>query len=371
MKTTISSAAAKLFPENGFPLITIYMPTHRAGSDIWQDPIRFKNLMRAAEHDLETAGLPRKRRDALLQPLAEMRDDREFWQYQADGLAVFRSDTGIERFHLPVPVPELHVVGSRYHLKPLLMSMANRQNFYVLALSQKTSRLFRGSPNGLDEVTGLVMPEGLPGRANGQGASLQSHSTGNGGQVKHGAELDRKPQLAAYCRQVDKAIREAVGDNDPLIVASVDQLAVTFREVSSSPGLLATVVSGNPDTTSKDQLFETALPLAMAHFDRRRLDAEEQFLRSIHSGRGLDQTGETIRAARQGRIETLFVPVGLQVWGQIDGNGALSISDFKRPQDQDLLNLALIDTWKSGGQVFAVAPENMPGGRTIAAVARF
>lgn len=288
MKTRASSAAAaRLFAENGFPLITLYMPTHRAGADIWQDPIRFKNLMRSAEHDLETAGVARNRIDVLLQPLAEIRDDRQFWQHQADSLAVFRSDSGIERFRLPESVPELCVVGSRYHLKPLLMAMANAQTFYVLALSQKASRLFRGSPNGLEEVTDLELPPGLPGKANGQGASLQSHSSGNGGQIQHGAELDRKPQLANYCRQVDHAIKDAVGGIDPLIVAAVDQLASIFRDVSSVPGLLATVVSGNPDKASSDQLFAKSLPIAMAHFDRRRLDAEDHFLQSIHSGKGL------------------------------------------------------------------------------------
>jgi hypothetical protein len=44
------------------PSISIFLPTHRAGQDTQQDPIRFKNLIREAELTFWITGLdPAKR----------------------------------------------------------------------------------------------------------------------------------------------------------------------------------------------------------------------------------------------------------------------------------------------------------------------
>ena len=378
MKTTASTAVVeRLFNEIGFPLISIYMPTHRAGSEIWQDPIRLKNLMRSAEHDLETAGVPRGQISSLLQPLAALRDDREFWQHQGDGLALFQSTAGMEVFRLATVVPELSVVSSEFHLKPLLMALSGDETFYVLALSQNRARLYQGTPDGrgtpgvLKEVEDLVLPDGMNMKSAGDDNSPQSHSAGRGVEIHHVAEQNTKAHLAEYCRQVDQAITPVVSANAPLILAAVDQLAGLFRGSATRPGLLPESISGSPDNATASQLFKQALPIAQRYFDSRRIEASDRFLACCHTSKGLDETAETILAARQGRIATLFVPTGVQIWGQIDDAGGVTLSDFKRPSDHDLLNLALIETWKSGGEVFAVAPDQMPGGRKIAAVARF
>ena len=378
MKATSSTAIVeRLFNEVGFPLISIYMPTHRAGSAIWQDPIRFKNLMRSAEHDLETAGVSRGQISALLRPLGDLRDDRAFWQHQTEGLAVFKSASAMELFHVATVVPELSVVGSEYHLKPLLMALSGDESFYVLALSQNRACLYRGAPDGrgdadgLAEVEGLELPDGMELKSASSDNSPQSHSAGRGVEIHHTAELNTKARLREYCRQVDQAISQVVSANAPLILATVDQLRGVFQESTTRPGLLPESISGNPDNTAPNQLFKQALPIARRYFDSRRIEASDRFLACCHTSQGLDETAETIHAARQGRIETLFVPTGVQIWGQINDAGEITLSDFKRPSDYDLLNLALIETWKSGGEVFAVAPDQMPGGRQIAAVARF
>ena len=50
------------------PSISIYIPTHRAGPDIQQDPIRFKNLLRDAEQWLLDHGMSPRAASTFLQP---------------------------------------------------------------------------------------------------------------------------------------------------------------------------------------------------------------------------------------------------------------------------------------------------------------
>lgn len=349
-KAPTTAIAERLLQETAHPLISIYMPAQRAGSDSWQNPIRFRKLLRSAEHDLEVAGVARSKIACLLEPLIGLREDREFWQCQSDGLAVFRSETISEEYRIPAQFPELCVVGSNFHVKPLLMWLADRQTFFVLALSQNSACLYYGSPNGLQKVQGLELPW----------AGAQQP-----------AELDSKDRMATWCRRIDDALRPLIGHDDLLILAAPELIATVFNEVSRLRALTPIWITCNPDTCSADQLFKQAMPIAVDHFDDLRLEAERRFLDKFCMGKVLIKPKEAIRAAKQGRIETLFVPVGVHVWGEIASNGEIRLSDRQRPQDQDLLNLALIDTWKSGGQVYTVNPQNMLGGDTIVAVARY
>ncbi|MEO5926420.1 MAG: hypothetical protein ABIR70_21540 [Bryobacteraceae bacterium] len=346
------------------------MPTHRAGPDIWQDPIRFKNLLRSAEHSLETSGVTRQEIDSLLRPLTELRDDRKFWQYQADGLAIFRSHERMEEFRLPCQVPELAVVGYQYHLKPFLMSLAEERSFFVLALSQHAVRLFRGTQYGLQEVQGLELPPALDARPDDSVKSLQAHATGAGTQVFHGNELDHKAHIAAYCRKVDHAVATVVGVDDFLVLAAVDYIASLYREVSTLRGIASAPLSGNPDHLGADQIFEKAFPIASTNFEKRHGEDKQRFFNSLGTGRALDAPIDAILAARQGRVETLFVSVGMQIWGAIL-QGEVRVHEQQQAEDQDLLNGALIDTWKSGGKVLALSPDKMPNGLQLAAITRY
>ena len=79
--TSLSAAAEP-------PCLSLYQPTHRHHPDNQQDPIRFRNLVKALEDSLLL------KHDAphvatLLEPFRTLADDRDFWNNTLDGLAVF------------------------------------------------------------------------------------------------------------------------------------------------------------------------------------------------------------------------------------------------------------------------------------------
>ncbi|MGC9335283.1 MAG: hypothetical protein ACP5JJ_14105, partial [Anaerolineae bacterium] len=53
--------------QNGWH-VSIYMPTHRTGDEIQQDPIRLKNLLTEAEERLSAEGLRRPDIASILKP---------------------------------------------------------------------------------------------------------------------------------------------------------------------------------------------------------------------------------------------------------------------------------------------------------------
>src|SRR5688572_30550523 len=74
------------------PYVSIFMPTHRTGRDILQDPIRLKDLLREAETKLAEAGAEKRLVAKVLEPAQSLLNDDMFWQNSDLGLAIFMSD---------------------------------------------------------------------------------------------------------------------------------------------------------------------------------------------------------------------------------------------------------------------------------------
>jgi hypothetical protein len=106
--------------------VSIFMPTHRAGTETQQDPIRFKNLLREAEERLLASGLGTPEAHELLKPAQRLLWDVHFWRHQSDGLALFLSPEVFRCYRLPFDFEELVVVTDRFHIK-LLCSATDRR----------------------------------------------------------------------------------------------------------------------------------------------------------------------------------------------------------------------------------------------------
>ena len=99
-----------------------------------------KNL---AKDGLEQArAIADKRQIAAMEELLEaLREDDEFWKFQAHGLAVFVTPDSIRTYRLAHAVEEAAEVSDRFHLKPLVPALHPRAA-YVLAISQKSVHLY-------------------------------------------------------------------------------------------------------------------------------------------------------------------------------------------------------------------------------------
>ena len=78
--------AAGLFDAQASPCLSLYQPTHRGRPDNQQDPIRFRNLVKALEESLRR-DFPATAIQPLLDPFWKLADNSNFWKYTGDGLA--------------------------------------------------------------------------------------------------------------------------------------------------------------------------------------------------------------------------------------------------------------------------------------------
>jgi hypothetical protein len=141
--------------------ISLFMPTHRAGLETEQDPIRFKNLLAEAENQLKAEGLDASKVDKILKKPRNLFEASTFWQHQSDGLAIFISEDEFHLFRLPIAFTEMVVVTNRFHIKPLLPLLNSDGTFHILAISQKQVRLMAGNQYTVDEIDLGEIPETL------------------------------------------------------------------------------------------------------------------------------------------------------------------------------------------------------------------
>jgi hypothetical protein len=373
----------ELAGHQGGPCVSVFLPTHRVTSASGQDRIRLRNLLDEAERRLVAGGLRAPVAREVLQPGRDLLAPGWFWSYQSDGLAVFLAPGWSRVFRLPQEFPQLVVVAGRFHLKPLLALLAAGHRFYVLALSRNEVRLLEGTPHTVQEAELAEVPHSLrealqyddlekelglhiAGRG-GPGARAVFHGHGRGGEVD-------KALLERFLRQVDDGLQEVLkAEAAPLVLAGVGYEQAMFRQLTRYPHVLADGIGGNPERMRPAVLHERAWAIVEPVFARARQQAAQRYQDEAGRGQGAAwDVVQVVRAALQGRVDTLFVAAGQQRWGTADPHtGQVTVHDQPQPGDEDLLDRAAVHTLLTAGTVYAVPIQQVPGPGPAAALLRY
>lgn len=364
----------------GYPCVSLYMPTHRI--ETRQDTIRLRNLLREAETRLLAAEGRAPDVAALLEPGQALLGDSFFWRHCSDGLAVFLAPAFQRLYALPRAFPERLVIGRRFHIKPLLPLLGEGGAFYVLALSQNSVRLMAGTHSDLEVVPVERLPHSLvealqldtPERAV-RFRTAESIGPGRWSAVVYGstAEDPAKDELSQFCQRVDHGLRDLLhAEPVPLVLAGVDYLIHIYRGVSQYAHLMPGEVVGNPEKLELDELHRRAWAAVQPHFQRRQLEAAQRFRQLGGTRRVATALRPILAAAREGRVETLFVEQGQVQWGAFDPEtGAVHQHMLQEAADEDLFDLAATQVILNGGTVYSVPTEAMPVEGPLAAVFRY
>jgi hypothetical protein len=255
--------------------------------------------------------------------------------------------------------------------------------FCLLALSQHAVRLFQGTRDTLSElqIEGLPdhLAESLTHEAVGKHIQVRSAvpAQGSGGTVIFygGGDVGQaiKSQLLSFCYEVDRRVCAQLKDGGrPMVLAGVDYLLSLYREVSHYPLLVEAEIPGNPDRLNADELHARAWALIQPIFQMRQTEALAHYQQLAGTSRISTSLDDILPAAGQGRVETLFIVLGLERWGRFHPSAGLTqVHPGYRPGDEELLDHAAIQTFLNGGAVYAVPLEEMPAAAPVAAVFRY
>jgi len=365
------------------PCLSLYQPTHRRHPQNQQDPIRFRNLVKALEESL-LRKYPTREVQPLLEPFLALADDRDFWNNTLDGLAVLAAKGLFRVYRLQRPVSELVVAADGFHTKPLLRVLQSADRYHVLGLSRQEIKLFTGNRNALDEIEPAqgvprTITEALGGELTEPHHTVASYGGAGGSQspMHHGhggKESEVGVDTERFFRAVDRGILEHHSRPSalPLILATLPEHRQLFHQVSHNPFLVDEGIDIRPDALSSDELRTRAWQVVEPHYQARLASLAEEFGTAMSKNLGHDELARVAKAAVAGRVATLLIDADREIPGRIDpATGDIEHDDLADPEVDDVLDDLAVLALKLGAQVWIVPTERMPTETGIAAIFRY
>lgn len=246
----------------------------------------------------------------------------------------------------------------------------------MLALSEHEVRLFRGDGVALRPVElGDEVPQSLTDVAGTQpaGRHLDHHAGDRGSKSAifhgHGAgKDDSEAELERFLKELDRALADVwqFGER-PVVLAGVESLLATFRSVSACRNLLEEEIHGNVEHLTAGELHERTWPVVDRILDEQKRSLLQE-LENSDPQNVARQVEDVVKAAAEGRVDTVFVASDATCWGRLaEDRLDVVVHEEFTAGDEDLLDVAAVESHLHGGTVYLLPGQDIPGdGLTVA-----
>ncbi len=353
--------------------LSIYIPMYRSGLEQNQGLSQghLKTCIKRAYQLLAAQGMNEKQIKKYMRPIKDLLTDSQLWRNPSDGLAIFMSKSlGMNFYLLPINFETTVYISDHYNLVPLVPLYEYDTTFYLLELSQDHVRLYQANqyemsdlyvnefaPERLEEAVGFDYEQKMLQFRTGH--SLYSAGSFHGqGEGKD----DENKELTFYFREINKGVNKALGNkNAPLVIACVDWLYPLYKNANTYINLHPDHIGGDPEFKNKTQLHKEAWSLIRGYHIVEKQQKSDLYGELIHTPKTSHQISEIVPAAVHGKIDTLFLRKGDDVYGTYNHkNNCVILDSDKAPYNLSLINMAAMNTFLQGGKVYTLEPNDMP-----------
>lgn len=342
------------------PALSILLPTHRTSPDNKQDPIRVKNLVDEATERLATEFSAREL-EPLLKRLEALVSEINY-PHTLDGLALYVSHDFAQLYYLPFPVPARVVIDQTFATRDLVYGMHRALRYWLLLLSQSSTRLFAGTAETLEEVHDQTFPMQMTGP--GATAPLPY--------LADSSYLDDRHRR--FFQQVDSALT-AYGKDEvlPLVVGGVDRQISFFQEVSQNASLIAGTLTGNFDRATIHELTPQVWSIMQSVREVQRTDALQELDAAISTQKVVSAIEDVWRFAQESRGKLLLVEKNYHVPAIVTEKGQLELVEQVGGTDvmDDAVDEIIEVVLAKGGRVAIVEDGSLSGHHHIALILRY
>lgn len=368
------------------PCLSVYMPlsnASRAGlnPNAKQNELRWRETVRIAEERAEQFG--NGGRD-LLRSVADWKAVAPDEDLDAKSVAVFRCGETLNLIPLDQEVTERAVLARHFYIRPLLAELTREKRFYLLALSQKNTRLLLCTNHSSEEVPFpaeiktdfyVWMNQVKPDHTlvyNAASAPAGGPGSMNALAPKGSDDEAKSEYLSHYCKQINHGVNEVLrGKTEPLVLCAVEYEIPLYREVNTYPHLINEAVQGAPNGLKAGEMHSRAFDALERDYQTRVDDALAEWNHKV-GGAASSRLKEVVTGAHDGRVLTLLVSDSMEKTGVFDeSTHSVKGRETGTADDEDLVNDAAVQTILHSGRVLLVPHHKMPTGAAVAAIFRF
>lgn len=355
------------------PCITIVLPAYHPGEPAQPAASLLKGNIRDAGRTLSEQGLSKAAIASLLEPLEQMANDPASLAGSRLGRAIFCSLEVFCQFQIVRPPAPSMTVGECFAIRHLLSELWTPRLFYLLALSKEAVRLFRCNREGADAV---AFPAGFPATLKEalalnppdhdlENRSAIGTSTGSMHAVRFGTGSGRETQnvyLSDYYKLVDRGLNQFLHEPGiPLVLEGVDEDLIAYRTAATHRNPAATSLRGSPSLSppAVETVMQIYSLLRLEELEREKAALKEAKGNAV-PGRFLTEPDAIVRAAFDGRVHRLYMDESAEFSGT-----------YRERLNEDLLNLAAVETLVKGGEAFELPASMMPDRAAVVAILRY
>jgi hypothetical protein len=383
LKTLLSSAGTG-------PCLSVYVPlsndsTVGKNPNAKQNELRWRECLDAVDKQAAQFG------EAGREILTSVRDwDSVAPEPGAEGrtqkgksVAVFRSPDVFQVVLLDEEVPERAVFGRQFYVRPLIKELVRDRSFYLLALSQKNTRLLHCTMHTSEEIS-LPEPvktdfeEWMNQRKPDHNLVYNAMASGAQGQAgpsalaPKGADAEAKDEyLVHFFQQLTDGVAGVLkGKTEPLVVCAVEYQIPLYRAVNTYPHLAAEAVHGAPNGLKSGEMHARAIDALNRCYETKVNDALALWNHKVGGGAS-SRLEDVVTAAHDGRVLTLLVSDSEERAGVFDEASHSVNTHVPAAVKEDLVNDAAVQTLLHAGRLLVVPQDKMPGEAAVAAIFRF
>lgn len=282
---------------------------------------------------------------------------------------------------------ELHprrTVTDGFSLRSILPAIQQPHEFYLLALSQSRTRLLHctatasqevpfaaGTPTSLGASRNTEKPDHMLDNRSSAGPNIGNMK---GVMSGSGTELEDKPEhILTFFHEIDKAVHAALKDSGlPLILVGVESELAIYRKANTYPLLGETGVLGSPEGYKGGEMHARGLRALSTYVPPPMQKTLDELDRLIGRGHASVHVADIVKAAHEGRVSHLFLQNGAEYLGKFDEARGKTIHHAANGEErQDLIEDAVRQTVRHGGQITLLTGRQMPNGVPVCAVFRY
>lgn len=353
--------------------VSIYIPMDKKGKE--QNKHLAQSLLKQCINEVQKVltdhQMSENETEEYLKPVLELLDKIDLWRNPSEGLAIFlNSEDGMRYYQVPIPFDVYTYVASSFYLIPLLPLYHCDGLYYLLELSEDYIKLYKASrylfedmyfekygPSQLEDAVGFDFKSKMLQIRSGQ--NVYNKGTFHG----HGEGKDgEKKELIKFYRAVGKGLKKVIkNQKTPLIIASVDSVFHLFCKVSTYPTVFNKNITGDPQFKNKLALHQESWDIIASYFEIPKSEKLCQFKELYHSQKTSYEIDAIISASLNGIIDTLFIATNSDIFGLYTPKTRKVTVDKKRENyNVSLTNLAALETFKKGGNVYFLNYDEMP-----------